>query len=81
MGVAVDASGNLYIADNATSRIYKFTVSTGALTNFAGNGNFGFSGDGSQAIFAALGDPQGVAVDALGQRLTLPTRSTIASAK
>jgi uncharacterized protein (TIGR03437 family) len=66
VGVAVDAAGNLYIADNKTSRIYKFTVSTGALTNFAGNGNFGFSGDGAQAIFASLEDPQGVAVDASG---------------
>lgn len=66
VGIAVDTSGNIYIADSGISKIYKFTVGTGKITTVAGSGTFGFSGDGGPAIFANLGDPQGVAVDALG---------------
>ena len=45
MGVAVDASGNIYISDYANSRIRKVTVSTGIITTIAGTGYYGFSGD------------------------------------
>lgn len=60
-GVAVDARGNLFIASG--SRVYKVDVS-GLLTVVAGNGIFGFSGDGGQARSAALRGPQGIALDA-----------------
>jgi sugar lactone lactonase YvrE len=64
-GVAVDASGNLFIADYFNQRIRK--VSKGVITTYAGTGNSsGFSGDGGQAISAQLGGPEGVAVDAAG---------------
>ena len=63
-GVAVDAAGNLYIADWQNSRVRK--VSGGVITTLAGNGSFGFSGDGGPAGSAQLFAPLGVAVDASG---------------
>jgi uncharacterized protein (TIGR03437 family) len=62
-GVAVDTSGNLYIADLGNSRIRK--VSGGVITTVAGNGMAGFSGDGGSATSAAL-SPDGIAVDSVG---------------
>ena len=64
-GVAVDASGNLFIADEINNRIRKVSVS-GIITTAAGNGTNGYSGDSSAATNAALSYPQGVAVDAFG---------------
>ena len=64
-GVAVDASGNLFIADQNINRIRK--VSTiGVITTVAGNGTYGYSGDGGSAISAQFAYPSGVAVDASG---------------
>jgi sugar lactone lactonase YvrE len=63
-GVAVDAAGNLYIADTCNNRVRE--VSNGVITTVAGNGTRGFSGDGAPAIFAELNQPLGVAVDAAG---------------
>jgi len=64
-GVAVDASGNLYIADWTNNRIRKVDNS-GRITTVAGNGTWGFSGDGGSAITAQINDPQSVAVDSIG---------------
>jgi uncharacterized protein (TIGR03437 family) len=65
-GVAVDSSGNLYIADTSNSRIRKVTASTGVITTVAGNGTGGYSGDGGSATSAELFAPSGVAVDNSG---------------
>jgi uncharacterized protein (TIGR03437 family) len=62
-GVAVDAAGNLYIADAGNARVRK--VANGIITTVAGNGGIGFSGDGGPAVNAKLG-PTSVAVDAAG---------------
>jgi len=62
--VAVDAAGNLYIADWENFRIRK--VSGGTITTIAGNGSFGFSGDGGPATDASLAEPADIAVDAAG---------------
>jgi len=64
-GLAVDASGNLYIADSAQSRIRKVTPD-GIIMTVAGNGTYGFSGDGGAPAAAQLGYPRGIAVDAAG---------------
>src|ERR1051325_5615610 len=64
-GVAVDAAGNLYIADTGNNRIRKVTP-TGQISTFAGNGLPGFSGDAGLAIFAQIGSPIGVSSDANG---------------
>ena len=64
-GVAVDASGNIYIADNGNNRVRKVSPS-GIISTIAGNGTGGFSGDGSAATSAKLNSPAGVAVDGSG---------------
>ncbi len=63
--MAVDASGNLYITENANHKVLKVTP-TGSLSTFAGVGIFGFAGDGGPATSAGLYHPSGVAVDASG---------------
>jgi sugar lactone lactonase YvrE len=65
-GVAVDASGNVYIADYGNNRVRKVTVSTGVISTVAGNGTGGFSGDNSSATSAELYRPAGVALDSSG---------------
>jgi hypothetical protein len=59
-GVAVDASGNAYIADAGSCRIRK--VTSGVITTFAGDGMCAYGGDGGAAGSAQLSFPQGVAV-------------------
>src|SRR2546428_10049269 len=51
-GVAVDSSGNLYIADLGNERIRKIAAATGIITTVAGNGVLGFAGDGGAATSA-----------------------------
>lgn len=63
-GVAVDASGNLFIADFDNNRVRK--VSGGVVTTVAGNGIPGFAGDGGPATAAELYQPFGIAVDPSG---------------
>ena len=63
--VAVDAAGNLYIADENNHRIRKVD-SSGIITTIAGSGDRGFSGDGGPATQAQLARPSGVAVDTAG---------------
>ena len=65
MGVAVDSSGNLYIADTSNNVVRKVTAS-GAISTLAGTGSAGFSGDGSAAAGAQLNAPRSVAVDSSG---------------
>jgi sugar lactone lactonase YvrE len=71
-GVAVDASGNLYIADSWNNVIRKVTARTGTISTFAGNGYNagigygGYSGDGGLATSAELSHPIGVALDGTG---------------
>ena len=65
LGVAVDGSGNLYIADTGNSRIRK-VYATGVITTVAGTGTVGFSGDGAAAVAAQLGLPTDVALDGSG---------------
>jgi sugar lactone lactonase YvrE len=64
--LALDTSGNIYIADWFISEVRKITVSTGIISAFAGNGSFGYSGDGGPATSAALNYVESVQVDAQG---------------
>jgi sugar lactone lactonase YvrE len=63
--VAVDAVGNLFIADTANSRIRKVTPS-GVISTVAGNGTRGFGGDGGPATAAMLSSPYDLAIDPSG---------------
>ena len=65
-GVAVDAIGNLYIADSDNHRIRKVEAATGTISTIAGTGEQGYSGDGGPATQAQLGYSQGVTVDGAG---------------
>jgi sugar lactone lactonase YvrE len=72
-GLAVDALGNLYIADSGNNVIRRVST-TGVITTVAGDvaadsasgGLGGFSGDGGPATQARLNSPQGVALDQAG---------------
>jgi len=64
--VAVDGSGNLYIADSLNYVIRKVTAATGIITTVAGNGLPGYSGDGGVATSARIAVGLGIAVDGSG---------------
>jgi sugar lactone lactonase YvrE len=64
--VALDGSGNLYIADTGNNRIRKIAAATGIITTVAGNGGNAYSGDGGAATAASIASPHGVTVDSLG---------------
>jgi sugar lactone lactonase YvrE len=63
---AVDSGGNVYFSDSGNFVVRKIDASTGIVTTVAGNGTYGYSGDGGPAIAAQLGGPSGLAVDASG---------------
>ena len=65
-GIAVDASGNIYVADSGNNRIRKITVSTGIISTVAGGSSSGYLGDGGAATSANLIYPEDVAVDTSG---------------
>jgi trimeric autotransporter adhesin len=78
-GVAVDANGNLVIADFNNHRIrvvaastgtfYRQAMTAGHIYTVAGTGVFGYSGDGGSPVRAELTEPDGVGVDAAGNLL------------
>jgi trimeric autotransporter adhesin len=70
-GLAVDASGNLFIADTRNGRIRKVQAGDGTISTIAGIGPSGvgevsFSGDGGKATEARLDLPTALAVEASG---------------
>ena len=62
-GVAMDAAGNIYIADKSTNKIRRIFATTDLVYTYAGTGSSGFSGDGGPASTASLNSPQGVFID------------------
>ena len=82
-GIAVDAAGNLVIADEFNSRVRVVAVRTGtfygqAMTagdiyTVAGDGTQGYSGDGGPATAAEIGRSQGVALDGAGNLVIADT--------
>ena len=63
MGIAVDAQGNLFIAEDVRIRMVS---PSGVITTLVGDGNRGFSGDGGPAIAASISSPIDPEVDAQG---------------
>ena len=73
-GVAIDATGNLYIADQYNNKIRVVNIA-GLISTFAGNGTVGNGGDGGPATAAALYYPGGVALDGLGSMYIADTNN------
>ena len=63
---ALDSAGNLFIADQSNQRVRRVDAATGIMTTVAGDGTFGYAGDGGLATDACLKNPAGVAVDSAG---------------
>jgi sugar lactone lactonase YvrE len=66
VAVAVDAIGNLFIADANNHRIREVSSTTGTIVTVAGDGIQGNSGDGGPASAASIDTPSGLAVDSDG---------------
>ncbi len=64
-GVAIDAAGNLYFSDGYNFRIRKVNTA-GIISTIAGNGTFGYSGDGGPATAAEVRNVFGIIIDAAG---------------
>ncbi|HEX3966974.1 MAG TPA: Ig-like domain repeat protein [Edaphobacter sp.] len=61
-GLAIDAAGNLYLADTVNHRIRRIDGTTGIITTIAGDGTQAFAGDGGPAISASLDSPEATAI-------------------
>jgi sugar lactone lactonase YvrE len=66
--LAVDAAGNLYIAEYLNARVRRVSPD-GIITTVAGTGKWGFSGDGGTATEARLAPPWYLAADGAGSLL------------
>jgi len=64
-GLAVDSAGNVYIADSGNFRIRK-VGQNGKIATIAGNGQYGYSGDGGPATAASIGYVHALALDLSG---------------
>ena len=63
--VAVDRSGNLYIADTFNNRIRRVSAADGTITTICCNG-FGYDGDGGPALNALVELPSTLVIDSSG---------------
>jgi len=64
--VAVDAAGDVYIADTGNNKVRMISAATGVITTVTGTGTAGLSGNGGVATAATVQAPAGVTVDAAG---------------
>ena len=76
-GVAVDSTGNLYIADTNNNRVRKVTAATGIITTIAGTGTAGYSGDNGPAASATLNKPSAVVEGSTGNLYILDTGNNV----
>ncbi len=51
-GIGVDSQGSVYIGDTSVNRVRMVDATSGIISNYAGSGSFGFSGDGGLATLA-----------------------------
>ena len=73
-GLAVDGSGNLYVADLSNNRIRRIDLE-GVITTIGGTGEWGFGGDGGPATEAQFSFPNGLAVDGSGNLYVADTNN------
>jgi DNA-binding beta-propeller fold protein YncE len=64
VAIAVDAGGDVYIADRGSNRIRKIDHRSGIISTIAGVCRYGFDGDGKDAIKSMLNSPEAVLLDA-----------------
>jgi len=76
LGISVDGSGNLYIADSRNNVIRKVSA-TGTIRTFAGTGVAGITGNGTPATAATLFSPSDVKVDASGKVYIADSSNTV----
>ena len=62
--LALDTTGDLYVADNANHRIRRIDATTQTIITVVGTGTQGFSGDNGPATSATIDSPTGLALDA-----------------
>jgi len=65
-GIAIDARGNIFVAERRANRVRRIDASTGKVTTAAGTGDRGYSGDGGPASEARISIPELIAVDDAG---------------
>jgi len=74
-GIALDAAGNLYVADSRDGRLCKIDTH-GMFTTLAGNGAYGFGGDGGSSLGAIIQGPAGMTQTPDGTLYFLDTLNT-----
>lgn len=72
-GLAVDARGNLFIADTNNHRIRELVAASGMMVTIAGTSQAGYSGDQGLAIDAVLNQPGSLAFDSSGNLFIVDT--------
>ena len=75
-GVAVDSSGNVYVADTFNN-VIRVILPTGQIATVAGNGSKGYSGDGGSAVNAELNFPTSITIDSSGNLLFSDTDNNV----
>lgn len=68
-GIAIDTSGNIFIADKLNNRIRKIDAISGIITTIVGTATPGSTGDNGPASAAQLNQPVCVSIDAAGNLL------------
>ena len=63
---AFDAAGNLYVAEAANHCVRRVDKQSGVITNVAGCGSAGYTGDGGPAEEATFNEPYSLQIDASG---------------
>jgi sugar lactone lactonase YvrE len=66
IGINIDGSGNLYIADAGNEVVRKINMASGIISTIAGTGTGGYTGDGGPATAAELASPRGLAITSTG---------------
>ncbi|HXN64110.1 MAG TPA: choice-of-anchor D domain-containing protein [Candidatus Acidoferrales bacterium] len=76
-GLAVDSSGDVYIALAGSNVVREVVASTGDIKTVAGNGTAGYTGDGGSPTNAELKAPQGLALDSAGDLFIADTGNNV----
>jgi sugar lactone lactonase YvrE len=66
MNLAIDRNGNIFIADLFNEVVRRIDAGTGIITTYAGDGNFGFTGDEVPATQTSLSEPSGLSITPTG---------------